>query len=386
MACCWLVWWGSPWKGLGVRLPNPKMARTRLPNKAMTTNTMSKIKMSINPTILANYAQIGEYVNYDPTTGGNVNSSNTTYTSVPGSTENHGNGYTALADGQTFSAEAYKNSGGKWRIFDIADGKITLISDPIYRDNTDGTAMLSASSTNGLYLNNGIGYLWAEEELHRIAAVYGHGAGADLSQTVTYYYGGPNDQDGSITADTVEAQQGRKATLNLDTPSGARALSLNEIHRVYGRNYDANSSLRTDAKTANNAKYYPTLYTPNTESGKSELDDSPSGNYYYTYFTYSISSSSSSDSIDKANQKSMLRLGKNYWLASRAVCTASATNVMFLTTCINTSNTLAGDPMCSTINFPSGTCNNSVRVLVTLAAGTQTDSKEYNSATGWNIN
>ena len=49
VACCWLVWWVSPWKGLGVRLPNPKMARTRLPNKAMTTNTMSRIKMSINP-------------------------------------------------------------------------------------------------------------------------------------------------------------------------------------------------------------------------------------------------------------------------------------------------------------------------------------------------
>ena len=90
---------------------------------------------------LVDVASIGDYVNYDPTTGGNVNSTNTKYTSLYGSTTEHGHGNTTRADGQSFSAQAYKNSGGKWRILNIEGEKITLISDLIYRDNEDGTEM-----------------------------------------------------------------------------------------------------------------------------------------------------------------------------------------------------------------------------------------------------
>ena len=62
-------------------------------------------------TSLATVASIGDLVNYDPTTGGNATSENTTYTSLPGSTTSHGNGYTTDTDGQTFSAANYKNAG-----------------------------------------------------------------------------------------------------------------------------------------------------------------------------------------------------------------------------------------------------------------------------------
>ena len=280
---------------------------------------------------LTDLAKVGEYVNYDPTIGGNVaeDGSNITYTSVAGSTEEHGNG----SGSQTFSASNYKNAGGKWTILNIEGETITLISDLIYQDS--GEAM----GTTGLTLENGIGYMWAEEELHRISAIYGHGYGADTNQTVTYYYGGPNDQNGSISeiddnddgvADNIaELQQGRKATLSFDTPSGARALTLADVRSSWNPNYFTSSA----SKNANIAKYYPTLENPaDPNTGVSSEQSTFSGSYYCTTLNGVVS-----------NQ--MFNLEESYWLASRCSYSSGATSswVGFAVSAVHPNNSIVSD-------------------------------------------
>ena len=335
-------------------------------------------------TELATVASIGDYVNYDPTLEGNVTAENTTYTSMPGKTEEHGNGYTNDADGQTFSAQAYKNSGGKWRILDIDEnGTITLISDLIYQDTTDDSGN-KIIGTTGLYLNGGLGYIWAEEELHRIAAIYGHGKGADTSQTITYYYGGPNDQDGSIIEldenndgvieNLAELQQGRKATISLN--SGARALTVEDANKIYRKSleYDTNYSSSTVKK---DKYYYPTIYT---DTGKSK--EKLTMDYYNTAYSYNLPTIS--DDVTVKTQIQIFNSG-NYWLASR--CVETLTNqVDFRIRYISNGVKQIDRIFSGTANgFMSGLHKYAVRAVVNLELGIKTNDTEYNSETGWNL-
>ena len=101
---------------------------------------------------IAKYVNVGDYVNYNPTIsdkhGTPVNSSKLTYISYHGTATESGNGYR----GQKFSATA----DIKWKIFNIENGVIELISEtPIYATQ-DNTCFI---------MSNAIGYLYAEEEL-----------------------------------------------------------------------------------------------------------------------------------------------------------------------------------------------------------------------------
>lgn len=333
-------------------------------------------------TKLSNIASIGQYVNYDPTDVEAQNLGNTTYTSVPGSTTQHGNGYTTDIDGQTFSAGAYKASGGKWRILNIEGETITLISDPIYRDNENSTAMLNAADENGFYISNAIGYLWAEEELHRIGAIYGYGKGADTGKTVTYYYGGPNDQNGSIAVGTVEAQQGRKATLRLG--SGGRALTVDDINKLCGvkETYKATYCDSTYDKNAANATYYPTLSNAADASiGVSAAQTSFNGTYYVNVYTYYFS-----DTTITEKHNEMINLGINYWLGSRCVV-AKSNYAYFDVRCVYSEGYVDENGPCGLYggSWAKYTPACAVRAVVTLKSGIQTTDEEYNESTGWNL-
>ena len=325
-------------------------------------------------TKLSDKASIGDYVNYDPTSGGNVTAANTTYTSVKGTTTAHGNGFANA----TFSASNYKNAGGKWRILDIDEsGTITLISDLISQNS--GTGM----STFGVYIDNGVGYIWAEEELHRIASIYGHGKGADTSKTVTYYYGGPKDQDGSITAGTVEAQQGRKKTIDLD--SGARALTIKDIDKICGKTYTENYSDATVKKVSENAKYYPTI-SGTSATGVSTLQSTFSGNYYETNYGYTISSANS-DSEAKEKQNTMLNKGTTYWLASRSISTGS-TFTNFYVKAVNSLKYAAIQRVCYCADgiWNSENPYSKIVAVVFLETGIQTSDASYpGDEVGWNL-
>ena len=327
-------------------------------------------------TDLATVASIGQYVNYDPTDVSAENAGKTSYTSVAGSTTVSGNG----SGSQTFSASNYKTHGGKWQILDIdTNGTITLISDLIYQDS--GTGM----GTTGLTLTNGIGYLWGEKELNTICAIYGYGKGADTTQTITYYYGGPNDQNGSITAGTVEAQQGRKATMDLD--SGARSLKMSDINKIAGteKTYTVNYSSKTVAKDATtNAKYYPTLNTTNTTTGVSTAQSSATGNFYDTYYYYSDIASSNTA------QNEMINLdGTVYWVSTRAMYPMTDSIMLYY---VLTGNLAKNNIVDSCLQWSSltnivkgNTPNHPVRAVVTLENGIKTSDATYDSTTGWNF-
>ena len=338
---------------------------------------------------LASKAKVGDLVKYDPTSGGNVTEENTTYTSQTGTASSHGNG----SGNQTFSAQAYKNSEGKWQILDIDDdGIITLISEPIYQDSTDDDGNTVMGSTGfGIYM--GVGYIYAEEELHRIAAVYGHGEGADTTQTITYYYGGPNDQETentSITPGTVEAQQGRKTTIDLD--SGARAITVNDIDKICGVDgtYTSNYYSTSVTKSQANAQFYPTINSSYSATAKSAAQSTFDGVYYWTSHSYNKISSANSDSVVQTSQNSVLNVGQDYWLASRGVSVADSYTYFNVGKVSyvggNSSVGLDAISRCYSGEYSTMTVEtNAVRVLVTLKSEVQTSDIEYDNETGWTI-
>lgn len=245
--------------------------------------------------------------------------------------------------------------------------------------------------TEGLKLTNGIGYLWAEQEIHKIAAIYGHGYGADTNQTVTYYYGGPNDRDlnatGEYVLSGVEAQQGRKTTMDLD--SGARAVTIEDINKIcgYEDKYKVSYSDKTVQKTEAIAAYYPMVATENTSTGISPKQSGISfdGQYYYnTYYEYYINSEAG-DTEEQINKKNLVKSDTRYWLASRCIySTDSSTDfgirytgwggVFNYNACY-----------CSGGEAYVSTPVNAIRAIVTLNYDVKTADIIYNESTGWNL-
>lgn len=128
---------------------------------------------------LFNLLQIGDYVNYDPTNGGEIT---TTYTSPQGTyhgnstttdtTENmtEGNGYA----NQTFSVSANTNG---WQILDIdkETNEVLLIS----ADN------IKTTDNNYFFLRGQTGSEWGIKELNDICEIYGKGKGATGARSIT---------------------------------------------------------------------------------------------------------------------------------------------------------------------------------------------------------
>ncbi len=238
---------------------------------------------------IAQYVKVGNYVNYNPTisdkSGTQVEASKLTYTSPTGSGTSHGNG----SGDQIFTATADTT---KWRVLDIENGTVTLISEnPITTDAGGNFTMRGA-----------IGYLYAEQELNEICKIYGYGYGADTSQVTKYSYGGP--LDGDLTGEI--------------TGSGARSITAEDINKKAGIYEDEDGILRFSDGTVvyslygnitnpTTDVYYPTV---NTGEGKSELVGAK--NLKCTSYNYNKSK------IKDTNIKNMLFNG-NYWLASRCI-------------------------------------------------------------------
>ena len=132
-----------------------------------------------NSTNLLDSIQIGDYVNYDPTNGGEIT---TTYTSPQGTyhansttsdtSENmiEGNGYA----NQTFSVSANTNG---WRVLDIDKdtNQILLIS----------ADMIKTTENKYFFLRGQTGAEWGVKELNDICEIYGKGKGATSARSIT---------------------------------------------------------------------------------------------------------------------------------------------------------------------------------------------------------
>ena len=157
--------------------------------------------------------ELGQYVAYNPTVldkdGTKPVAENLlTYTSYQGSGTISGSGYLSEGDdgtdrGQMFTAQ----SDLKWVILDINEstGAVTLLSEKsVKTDNNEE-----------FYLKGAVGYLYAEEQLHKACSVYGHGFGADTNLMTTYKVGGPFDEE----------------TRTL-TGTGARSITIEDVNKL----------------------------------------------------------------------------------------------------------------------------------------------------------
>ena len=144
-----------------------------------------------------------------------------------------------------------------------------------------------------------IGYLYAEQELNEICKIYGYGYGADTSQVTEYNYGGP--LDGDLT--------GRV------TGSGARSITIEDINE-HAQINTVDDIKKIDSYYGNTSNptvniYYPTI---KTSTGKSNSEGVK--NLKNTYYSYT------KDRIENPIVQTMLS-NESYWLASRCLNTGS---------------------------------------------------------------
>ena len=242
--------------------------------------------------LLANKVEVGDYVAYDAT-------DNYNYKSTVGTGTSHGNGY---AD-QTFTS----SSDVKWKVLskDTKSGEVVLISE------TGIGNVTGASDGTSLMIKGVIGYLYAEQEINNICAIYGHGVGADTSKTFTYKIG-----------DTAEGL--KSGTI---TGSGARSLNIDDIDEITGFDTSNDSNYYYGRTSTLTNRYFPTLttssgitsskifrtYTETSYYGTKEVTDG-SSTTYKSLDGYELNSFlNETDDIYKVLNCS----GSVCWLASR---------------------------------------------------------------------
>ena len=115
---------------------------------------------------------VGDYVNYDPTLNptGDI-----TYTSLASNS-----GKTGENADQVFDAAKYKAAGYGWRVLDVKNGQIRLISESYVGPGDYGTSNLTQYELRGQ-----AGYINGIEELKKISAIYGKGKGAASATSIT---------------------------------------------------------------------------------------------------------------------------------------------------------------------------------------------------------
>lgn len=143
--------------------------------------TISEAVEVIIPGSMASKVQIGDYVAYDATT------------------------YYSYKSLVTFGPTYRSSSDAKWRV--------------LSKDDTTGEVILILDKyENPLTIISGEDYLYAEEELNKGAAVYGHGVGADTSKIFEYEIG--DVVEGTTTKQIID--------------SGARNLRMEDIEKLLG--------------------------------------------------------------------------------------------------------------------------------------------------------
>lgn len=180
-----------------------------------------------NTYLLSNKVSVGDYVSYDAT-------NNYYYTSPIGTGTSHGNGY---------SSQKFKSSSDmKWRVLRVDNGEVVLISETPTKEN--------------LKFKGAIFYLYAEQEINSICALYGHGIGANKNKNFSYRIGN----------ESYDTDVNNYEDLTIEN-SGARSLNYNDLQNAYGVSAvnlavsnGSNNSVMTDMYFP--AKhYYPSFST-----------------------------------------------------------------------------------------------------------------------------
>ncbi len=232
---------------------------------------------------LAKKVEIGDYVAYDPRAGV-TDTSKLSYKSEVGTGSSHGNGYTNILEGQTFTVE----ENTKWRVLskDEVTGEVVLISETPMHEF-------------GMY--GAIGYLYFEQELNEICKIYGYGKGANTSKTFTYE-----------TGDTVEGLT--KGTI---TGSGARSITAEDINKITKYNpttftYVKNGTTYKYGDSYTHTIFHPTKATQNGESTSATERTDKFTSYGYKGSGYITDTESAMYKMLFGNNNDSM-----YWIASR---------------------------------------------------------------------
>ena len=296
---------------------------------------------------LAKKVEIGDYVAYNPKEGV-TDESKLSYTSPVGTGSSHGNGYTDIPEGQTFTVE----ENTKWRVLskDETTGEVVLISEaPMHEYRVRGA----------------IGYLYAEQEINEICKIYGYGKGANTGKTYTYE-----------TGDTIEGLT--KGTI---TGSGARSITVEDINKITKYNpttfkdeYNGTTYKYGDSYTL--TMFYPTKATPNGVS-TSEIERTVKfTKYNYRGLEYLTDTESAMYKMLFGNNNDSI-----YWLASRGVWPDPAI-ARFLAFNVYDGSVRGNYALCT--SFSDGLSEykgaRGVRPIVSLNSNIQTSEKDASGA------
>ena len=247
--------------------------------------------------------KVGDTIIYDPTKGV-TDQSKLTYTSYKGTAKTGGNGY----DRQTITAKSNQN---EWIVISTANNQVKVMAKNPIGD-------IEGGANNKFTLIGGIGWLYAEEELHKMCSVYGYGKGA--KQVVTTYQIGNYHVPGEAQTRTLIG-------------SGARSMTMEDIVKIMkGEAYtdftDAEKKLfyKTDFKSRE--EKYPTISVDN-EYGISK-DIKRFDNEFYLITSNSGYSEELVTDIDVEENKTKLKnyIFKDniYFLASTCIFVMSNMN------------------------------------------------------------
>ena len=244
--------------------------------------------------------EVGDTVIYDPTRDVKDNSL-LTYTSEKGNVKSGGNGY----ENQTITAKSNIN---EWIVISIDNNQIKVMS----KEPLNG---IQGGIHTNFTIKGATGWLYAEEELNKICAVYGHGKGAVKTKT-KYTVGNPF------------IGEGKKRKIS---SSGARSMSIGDLAQIFtgkevkdftddeklffSSDYMAKSRMSLDV-------YYPTVNSDN-EDGISTDTKRFNNVFYYIDKTKYDKEFVSDTKINtgKARLKNHIFKGTYYWIDNRLLFT-----------------------------------------------------------------
>ena len=174
-----------------------------LKSKPKLNSALQQVSMDSGYTKTIPLPEVGDTVIYDPTKGV-TDTSKLTYTSYKGTAKIGGNGYGT----QTVTA---KSTNNEWIVLSTANNQIKVMSKEPIGD-------VSGGKKNLFTLRREIGWLYAEEELHKACSIYGYGKGADKSKKFNYQIG--------------NYQIPGEAQTRTITGSGARSITMEDIVKI----------------------------------------------------------------------------------------------------------------------------------------------------------
>ena len=248
--------------------------------------------------------QVGDIITYDPTKGV-TDTSKLTYTSQKGTAKTGGNGYVT----QTVTIDS---TAKEWVVISTHNNQIKVMSKEPVKGVTGGEG-------SKFTLKGGIGWLYAEEELHKACSIYGYGKGA-AKQDIDYYIGNTfsNEKERRTLTDTAARSMRMEEMVNVLKGSQYNEFTLEDKKRLSLGKYEEPTEKMYNIQS-------PSIYS-NEENASGSIDTCDYRSYDIFYNSGAVDARNylndfvDSEEVNKIKRK----LGKyiyhdtSYFLANQA--------------------------------------------------------------------